>query len=271
MTNTYEDKQAARKARYEELAEKNQARAGREFHKADLREEVSGIPFGQPILVGHHSERRHRNAIERADNAMRRGIEADSKAGYYADKAASVGKSGISSDDPEAVTKLREKLATLEARQERMKDMNKAWRAFNKKPTAPATAKLLAALGDSDRVLVERFTPEYSWQKGPAESFQLSNNNANMTRIKQRISDLERAASTEPAADIEGNWYRLIENVEENRIQLIFPGKPSANIRRDLKKNGFRWSPTNGAWQRHLTNAGRYAAKYFIENANPGE
>ncbi|KKN73239.1 hypothetical protein LCGC14_0402240 [marine sediment metagenome] len=119
--NSYEAKQEARKARYEELAEKNQAEAAREFHKGDLREEVSGIPFGQPIRVGHHSEGRHRNAIKRANNAMRRGIEAQSKAGHYAAKAANVGKGGISSDDPEAVVKLREKLAKLEARQERMK------------------------------------------------------------------------------------------------------------------------------------------------------
>ena len=263
--NSYEAKQEARKARYEELAEKNQVKADREFHKGDLREEVSGIPFGQPILVGHHSEGRHRNAIKRANNAMRRGIDAQSKAGHYAAKADSVGKGGISSDDPEAVVKLREKLAKLEARQERMKAMNKAWRALAKKPDAAATSKLLDALDDSARMIVERFKPEYSWQKGPAEGYELSNNNANMTRVKERIADLERAADREPAADIEGNGYRLIENVEENRIQLFFPGKPSADIRSNLKSNGFRWSRYNGCWQRHLNNAGRYAATHVVE------
>jgi hypothetical protein len=33
-------------------------------------------------------------------------------------------------------------------------------------------------------------------------------------------------------------------------VQLIFPGKPSDEIRARLKSNGFRWSPTAGAWQR---------------------
>ncbi len=243
MANAYEAKQAARKARYEDMAERNQSKAAQEFRKGDLREEVSGIPLGQTILVGHHSESRHRNAIKRANNAMRRGIEAQSKAGYYAAKAANIGKGGISSDDPEAVVKLREKLVKLEAQQKRWKAINKAWRAFNKKPDATATVKLLDALDDSARITVERFKPEYSWQKGPAEGFQLSNNNANMKRVKQRIAELECVAATEPAAEVVCNWYRLVENVEENRIQLIFPDKPSATIRKDLKSNGFRWSP----------------------------
>lgn len=34
------------------------------------------IPFGQPILVGHHSEGRHRKDIERIDTSMRKGMEA---------------------------------------------------------------------------------------------------------------------------------------------------------------------------------------------------
>lgn len=35
---------------------------------------------GQPILIGHHSEGRHRNAIAKADNAMRRSIAATADA-----------------------------------------------------------------------------------------------------------------------------------------------------------------------------------------------
>jgi hypothetical protein len=37
------------------------------------------------------------------------------------------------------------------------------------------------------------------------------------------------------------------------RLQLIFDGKPSDEVREVLKKNGFKWSPKNGAWQRQLT------------------
>ena len=58
-----------------EWAEARKSAAAMEFSRADLSEEKSGIPFGQPILVGHHSERRHRRVIERADHAMRRSVE----------------------------------------------------------------------------------------------------------------------------------------------------------------------------------------------------
>jgi hypothetical protein len=42
---------------------------------------------------------------------------------------------------------------------------------------------------------------------------------------------------------------------------MIFPGKPAAEERDKLKSYGFRWSPTEGAWQRHLSNAAKYAAE----------
>lgn len=57
------------------------------YKKTDLSEEATGIPFGQPILVGHHSERKHRKILERADNAMRKSIEEGVKAQDYENRA----------------------------------------------------------------------------------------------------------------------------------------------------------------------------------------
>ncbi len=58
---------------------------------------------------------------------------------------------------------------------------------------------------------------------------------------------------------------KLVENVEANRVQLLFPGKPAADIRDVLKRNGFRWAPSEGAWQRQLNNAGIYAAQQVLK------
>jgi hypothetical protein len=44
---------------------------------------------GEPIKVGHHSERRHRRDIERMDGHMRRSIEEERKAAYHAQRAIS--------------------------------------------------------------------------------------------------------------------------------------------------------------------------------------
>lgn len=62
-------------------------RSNEAYKKADLSEAATGIPFGQPILVGHHSERKHRKVLERADNAMRKSIEEDEKAKNYRRRA----------------------------------------------------------------------------------------------------------------------------------------------------------------------------------------
>lgn len=80
------DCQARAKAKAEKLnlfAESATRRSEEYYAKADLSEEKTGIPFGQPILIGHHSERGHRKTIERADNAMRKSIEENKKAEDY--------------------------------------------------------------------------------------------------------------------------------------------------------------------------------------------
>ena len=43
------------------------------------------------------------------------------------------------------------------------------------------------------------------------------------------------------------------------RLQLIFDGKPEPEVLEILKRNGFRWSPKNEAWQRQLTPNAKYA------------
>lgn len=242
--NSYEAKLEARRARYEEMAEKAEARSNSAYKRADLREEASGIPLGQPILVGHHSEGRHRAAIKRADNAMRKSVEESKKAAYYRDKADGVGSGGISSDDPDAVDKLGEKLAKAEALQEAMKARNVEWRKAGNKAGRQADG---------------------TWVDPPCAPYQLSNNSANIKRMKDRIAQLERAAERETVESELQGVCKLVENAEENRVQLIFPGKPEADTRALLKSWGFRWSPSNGAWQRHLNNAGRFAAGQVIK------
>lgn len=49
-------------------------------------------------------------------------------------------------------------------------------------------------------------------------------------------------------------------NEGENRLQLFFEEKPSEEQRRELKSNGFKWAPSQGAWQRQLTKNAIYAA-----------
>lgn len=49
---------------------------------------ISRIPMGQPILVGHHSERRHRKDLDKSWNAMGKCVELSKKSEEYENKAA---------------------------------------------------------------------------------------------------------------------------------------------------------------------------------------
>ena len=66
-------------------------------------------------------------------------------------------------------------------------------------------------------------------------------------------------------------WVELRQNVEADRVQLVFPDKPDEATRRLLKSEGFRWSPRWGAWQRHLNNAGLAAADKVLHRLHPAQ
>lgn len=269
----YHERQERRRERLEARAERLGAESNRQYRKADLREEVSGIPLGQPILVGHHSERRHRRAIEKADNAMRRSIDLGKRAGEAAAAAASVGTAGISSDNPDAIEELTAKLAELEAIQEFMRAANRVIRKHHKAgvrhdsdpETIAAYLNAMKALkpGFPDAAARKLLEPDFARRIGFAD-YQLTNNGANIRRVKARIADLQRQAIRETAETLHNSGVRAVQNVEANRMQLFFPGKPDAEVRALLKSHGFRWAPSEGAWQRHLNNAGIWAAKTIL-------
>lgn len=64
--------------------------------------------------------------------------------------------------------------------------------------------------------------------------------------------------------EFEHGGVKIVYNTEQNRLQLLFPGKPEAEMIQKLKKRGFKWSPRNVAWQRQLTpNAIRAMTEVF--------
>lgn len=175
-------------------------------------------------------------------------------------KIRSVGTGGIMSDDKNAVAKLTAKLDALEKHQELMKAANAAIRM---KDVEKGDAKL-HELGLTDDEIKQLRTPDWCGRVG-YPTWELSNNNANIHRVRDRLAALEkeaqRAAENADAAPVEGDGYKLVENAELGRIQFIFDGKPDEDTRALLKSHGFRWSPSQGAWQRMLNDNGRYAAQ----------
>ena len=172
------------------------------------------------------------------------------------DKIRSTGMGGISADDRQAVEKLETKLERLKADQEHMKAVNAYYRKHKTLEGCPAltpegTAELQASMSRD-------------WHKNPVPypSFYLSNNNANIHRVEQRIHDLKNRSEF---AGWEFPGGRAEINEGENRLQLFFDEKPGDEQRQALKHGGFRWSPSQGAWQRQNTANGRYAAKQVVK------
>ena len=87
--NSYEAKQEARRQRYLDRAEQAQQEFQTTHDRAHAMASV--IPFGQPILVGHHSEKRDRNYRGRIHDTFGKAFAALDKAKHYEEKAASVG------------------------------------------------------------------------------------------------------------------------------------------------------------------------------------
>ena len=102
------DYAAERAERLEDRAQKAQATAAASFQRADA--EVAGIPMGQPILVGHHSERHHRAALRRCHSAMRKGCDEADKAQHLEQLARGSQRAQAQREKPGAIARRIERL-----------------------------------------------------------------------------------------------------------------------------------------------------------------
>lgn len=167
----------------------------------------------------------------------------------------------IYSNDAFVLEKLQGKLKDLEEKHaERLK-----WNAYYRKNK---TLKGFDGLTDEAAEKLDKEI-ENSFYKVPCPSYALSNDTAEIKRIKDRIAKIEKlkAEADNPAENkypqVDG--VEVVENAEAMRIQLKFNGKPDETTRNILKSNGFRWSPSFGAWQRQLTSNGIYATKKVLK------
>lgn len=116
----YEERREARRLRYEELSKKAEERS-RGYSNSTANRILAMTP-GQPIIIGHHSEKMAKKLHERAWQDIRKSIEEDKKSKYYKDRAKTVNNSKvIYNDDPNAIEKLKDKLEYLERQRELIK------------------------------------------------------------------------------------------------------------------------------------------------------
>ena len=158
-----------------------------------------------------------------------------------------------------AVEVLKQKIKKAEETQEVMKSCNKIIKKKIEKAEKLELLKKVVA-GDIAAALLEK--PDCFGIYGFA-SYQLTNNNARIKNMKLRLLELERRENTETSKTKFAGGF-IVDNLEADRIQILFDEKPGPDMLGKLKGRGFRWSPRYKAWQRMRTNNTRYTIKHFL-------
>ncbi len=156
------------------------------------------------------------------------------------------------------IERYKAELEGMKRNHELMKIGNNAIRKANK-DKVDITAYLIETFGIKPHMI------DWTMKFG----FGLQNNNANMKRVELRIKELEakeQSRQDEPEKEFLFNGGKVVMNYEADRIQIMHDVKPTQEVITLMKKNGFKWSPFNKAWQRQLTANAIYVTKHLLKS-----
>lgn len=186
---TYRDRREAKAERLRGWADSRDAKAT--VALAGAKQLSDMIPFGQPILVGHHSEGRARRDADRIHNGFSNGFAHQAKAEAMRDKADNIERAAahaVYSDDEDAIPRLRERLTGLEAERDRIKAYNSSCRKGTPE---------LGLLDEKQRASLESVRQHSAYSLGPngaMPAYALSNLSGNIGRQRKRLENIERAS-----------------------------------------------------------------------------
>lgn len=178
-----------------------------------------------------YPHKKHERQMQRLDSLFKEYDQIKALEERIRNFAYEIKRRPIKAGDVNAADKLRAKVEELTALQNQMKQDN----AEARKRGEPA--------------------PHAAWE--------LSNNRQNLKRYADRLEALQRtkAVPTEQTEEIGVEGFRIVRNTEIMRLQFLFDSKPDERIRTLLKSNGFKWAPSQMAWQRQLTANAERAAR----------
>ena len=161
------------------------------------------------------------------------------------------------------VERLRAILEAAEETHEKMKQVNQICR--RKCTDEEQVDAIVAECGIKEEQAKELVFPDPdrgTYRKGFA-SYQLSLNLAKIKDLKAKIARHEAMAEKEDKI-LEFEGFEVELDYGEERLRIRHHEKPDMETIRELKGNGFRWSPKNKAWQRQLTSNALYAARRVL-------
>tara|TARA_Y100000310_G_scaffold309640_1_gene353955 strand:- start:925 stop:1800 length:876 start_codon:yes stop_codon:yes gene_type:complete len=277
----YQERQDSRQERLEARADKAAASAQGRFETA--RQSIPSC--GTPILIGHHSERAHRNAFKRHDNNMRKGIEEQKKAERLQSRADGVGKAGISNDDPEVIQKLEAKLKETTEARDKAKAFNKLVRSKKFKKIEEQAAQVQAVhdvLGYNLGLCAKLLEPNCFGDV----KLDVTGHTAEIRRINERITAVKEELEAQPfdlTGEITGEGgepvtWRAYTDEDENRVCFEFDGRLGKGTKGNPEKftwlwfrsQGYTWSRSNDRFQRQLNKGGRNMTLYIVKDLKKG-
>ena len=169
------------------------------------------------------------------------------------DKIKGIGILGIKAGDANAIEKLEKKIVELEADHKRKMAINNY---YKKNGTLDGCELMTEKEIKKTMDFIERY-PFFP----PCIT---CNDTQNIRRYKERLESLKKAKANDTSEE-ENKHCKVMRNTEIMRIQLLFNGKPDEETRNILKSNGFRWAPSQSAWQRNLNSNGECAVKRVLQ------
>lgn len=155
----------------------------------------------------------------------------------------------IRGNDPQAIEKLKAELEAETKLHERNKAANKLLKAEKLEEYKTLVGEVEAA---KHLNFVARHGKVFMY-------YGTTNSLARIKRITDRLTDLERKKGKENKV-VDYVAFKACWNYEQDRLQLLFDDKLEAATISLLKIKGFKWSPSNMAWQRVLNRNAEYAA-----------
>lgn len=92
-----------------------------------------------------------------------------------------------------------------------------------------------------------------------------------LQELCEECIEKEGERSNRTNVEIRKSACTIVKNYAEDRIQILFDEKPDSQKIGELKKNGFRWSPRFGAWQRQLTTNAYHAVARVVPDTTVNE
>ena len=223
---TYRERREAKAERLRDWADKREVKADAASERVHAI--ADNIPFGQPILKGHHSQRRAERDQDTITRNMGKMVENSRKASDFRSRAGNIESAldnSIYSDDPDAVDALKARIASLEAQRDQIKADNAAFRTAHK-------------------VELKTMTAYERGQALPHAAYELTNLSSNIKRNKDRLVLIERDQARALRSEMAGGL--LIEQLQGGYVSITFSEKPSREILDALRGAEFSWR--RGSW-----------------------